>query len=249
MSSSGTCWGDIFLIGLIYSQADCMDPTLLRHVVAEDTHQKLRYARVCIAGVGVCAMGRWAHSGSVLPALTDALACVVGACTSLESCGAPEARLDFVSTTCLFPFVMLAGINSVFDTLTLILVCRACFECAMFAESTACTGCFFTFSAAVFQALGCFLSWSVYKSYAVAANDYGLVEDMQELMPCLAAQGTPCCAMQDATLEEGMHERIYVPASHGSVSRDPEVKVVEFSNARGDLALSFGPQHVFGDGL
>lgn len=160
---------------------DVEEPSALPIAVAEEARQKLRYTRVCIACLGLCAIGRWVHSGNTFTALSDFIPCSVGACIFREKCDLPAIDLDLVTTSCLFPFMMLAGLNSCFDALTLFMACGSCFQSRIFAESTICSGCFFTFSATVFQALGSILSWQVYQSCASGAHAYGRIAEMQDL--------------------------------------------------------------------
>jgi len=155
--------------------------------LSEDSQQKLKYIRVCTIGIWVCALGRWAD-GNPFGAANDIFSSTFGAClfeddllhlVGLESGAACPAG----GFSCLFPFSMLAGINSCFDLFSLFILCMPCFRSTMEAQSTLCSGCFFTLGAALFQASGSVLSWQVYHSSSLVYG-YGDIQTMQKNVDC-----------------------------------------------------------------
>mmetsp|Transcript_20044 Transcript_20044/g.40710 ORF Transcript_20044/g.40710 Transcript_20044/m.40710 type:complete len:237 (+) Transcript_20044:81-791(+) len=150
----------------------------------EGMQQKLKYIWVCTIGIWVCALGRWVD-GNVLGAANDAFSSAFGACLFQDELFAALslARSEHCpgGASCLFPFAMLAGINCFFDALSLVAVCSPCFRSALQAQSTYCSGCFFTLGAALFQGSGSLLSWQVYRSLSVLFS-YGDIETMQRVV-------------------------------------------------------------------
>lgn len=131
---------------------------------------RLTYIRVCTVGLWICAFGRWID-GNPLGAANDFLSSAFGACTLRDDvmvrCGfnaPPGVNCPTGGVSCLFPFALLAGVNACFDSISLWILCRPCFSCAMQAQSPLCSGCFFTFGAALLQASGCLLSLEIQRS-------------------------------------------------------------------------------------
>lgn len=149
---------------------------------SEDVQQKLRYIWVATLGLWVCAFGRWVD-GNALGAANDFFSSAFGVCIFQDDLlaffGISSGQyFPTGGASCLFPFAMLAGINCFFDFLSLAAVCNTCFRSVVMAESTLCSGCFFTLGAAVFQASGSILSWQVYRTLSVLFP-YGDIEAMQ----------------------------------------------------------------------
>eukprot|EP00747_Dinoflagellata_sp_TGD_P169720 gnl/TRDRNA2_/TRDRNA2_199472_c0_seq1.p1 gnl/TRDRNA2_/TRDRNA2_199472_c0~~gnl/TRDRNA2_/TRDRNA2_199472_c0_seq1.p1 ORF type:complete len:231 (-),score=40.18 gnl/TRDRNA2_/TRDRNA2_199472_c0_seq1:85-777(-) len=155
----------------------------------QEISQRLRYIRIVILGLWICAIGRWIE-GNPLGAINDLFASAFGACLlrddvlpifglsqdQVPTC--PTCENGIGGLSCLSPFVVLSGLNALFDTLTLLAVCMPCFKSLLEAQTSICGGCFYTFGAAVLQASGSLLAWQIYKTL-VAVGAYGEVEAMQ----------------------------------------------------------------------
>mmetsp|Transcript_49434 Transcript_49434/g.92490 ORF Transcript_49434/g.92490 Transcript_49434/m.92490 type:complete len:243 (-) Transcript_49434:76-804(-) len=148
----------------------------------EVASRKLRYIGVCVGGMLFCATGRWLD-GNHLGAINDALASMFGVaiyCEDSASSGCPSwcTRCFYGGLSCLLPFTMLAGVNCIFDCLSLMELCSdLCFRTMIEWQSGLCSGCFFTLAAVVFQVTGGFLSWQIHRSCSQYA--YGDIQAMQ----------------------------------------------------------------------
>lgn len=162
----------LYMLPIIEQPLSSLDEVALR---------KLRHIGVCVAGMLFCAVGRWLD-GNHLGAINDALASMFGVaiyCEDSSTSGISCCTRSFYGgLSCLLPFAMLAGVNCIFDCLSLLELCSdLCFRTVIEWQSGLCSGCFFTLAAVVFQVTGGFLSWQIHRSCSQYA--YGDIQAMQ----------------------------------------------------------------------
>ena len=149
----------------------CMDPLPPWADFNQDSVQWLRFAGISVLGLSIAALGRcW--EGNPLGAANDFFAAFFGIglfqdelWQLLGGCGEEEelCNVSARGSNCLVPFALLSIINAFFDTMTVTVTCVDCFVSVSHALSILCSGCFFTFGAAVFQASGAFVAWQIYR--------------------------------------------------------------------------------------
>ena len=160
----------------------CMDPLPGMADFSQESVQWLRCAGISLLGVSVAALGRcW--EGNPLGAANDFFSVFFGLglfqddLWQLFGGRGDEEELCTISargSNCLLPFGLLSIINAVFDIMTVAVVCVDCFVSVQQALSTLCSGCFFTFGAAIFQACAAFIAWQIYRGRPQNAG-YSLV--------------------------------------------------------------------------
>ncbi|CAK8989249.1 Uncharacterized protein SCF082_LOCUS1730 [Durusdinium trenchii] len=173
----------------------------------EDFHQdsllQLRLCAFCVLGVALSAAGRWVE-GNAMGGLNDLVAAVFGLVLFQDQlwrlmggCGDEPCATSARGSNCLVPFVLLALINALFDSLTLALSCADCFQSLQQASSTLCSGCFFTFAAALFQLAGAWVAFQIYRARPQSSG-YSLV-------PSGDAAPDPADARASAAPEAPLH--------------------------------------------
>eukprot|EP00928_Gymnodinium_smaydae_P048686 TRINITY_DN32583_c0_g1_i1.p2 TRINITY_DN32583_c0_g1~~TRINITY_DN32583_c0_g1_i1.p2 ORF type:complete len:208 (-),score=54.06 TRINITY_DN32583_c0_g1_i1:304-927(-) len=159
-------------------------PELPLSQLPESERAALLHLRLGLLGLWLCALGRFVE-GNDLGAFNDVFASLFGlfifrddlccCCPSLKAAGAwlsSAAAWIPGGTACLGPFALLAGLNAVFDVLYMALACDFCATSAVWAATEACSGCFFTFGAAVLQLTGAILAWRVHQVVSAPSFHY-----------------------------------------------------------------------------
>eukprot|EP00913_Durusdinium_trenchii_P026389 g24761.t1 len=146
------------------------------------------------------AAGRWVE-GNAMGGLNDLVAAVFGLVLFQDQlwrlmggCGDEPCATSARGSNCLVPFVLLALINALFDSLTLALSCA---DAQDQASSTLCSGCFFTFAAALFQLAGAWVAFQIYRARPQSSG-YSLV-------PSGDAAPDPADARASAAPEAPLH--------------------------------------------
>mmetsp|Transcript_43291 Transcript_43291/g.101057 ORF Transcript_43291/g.101057 Transcript_43291/m.101057 type:complete len:199 (-) Transcript_43291:34-630(-) len=169
--------------------------------LCEESGEKFRYLALSILGIWVAAVGRFAE-GSRLGAENDLIPgafgvwlfqnkfCCACACNGEDPDQPTECSMVPSGPNCLVPFGLVSAVNATFDFLICILVCPECFMSVMAADSTLCSGCFFTFAAAMFQTCSAILAWQIWRNMPESSGYRPVLQDIPPSLPPQSAELT-----------------------------------------------------------